>query len=79
MKVTAWISIAIAMSTFAGPATMADPETRNHGINKRQENQQDRLRQGVKSSESTGQKVRGISRARSDVKAGEEKHDEQQR
>lgn len=68
MRITAWISIAMALSVLAGQAATADPEARNHAINKRQENQKDRVQQGVKSGELTGKEVRGIARDRNDVK-----------
>jgi len=74
MRITAGISIAIALSVLAGQAATANPEARNHGINKRQENQKDRVQQGVKSGELTGKEVRVIARDHDDVKKLERKY-----
>lgn len=54
MRITVLISGAIALCVLAGQAASADPHARNHGINQRQENQQERVRQGVKSAAVTG-------------------------
>jgi hypothetical protein len=53
MRITAWISIAIALSVLAGQAATADPEARNHGINKRQESQKNRVQQRKEAIELT--------------------------
>lgn len=58
MKITAWISIAIALSALEGQAAAADPIARNHGINQRQENQKDHVQQGVKRGESAKKETR---------------------
>lgn len=58
MNVTAWMSIALTLGILASQAVMADPEARNHGAEKRQENQKDRVQQHLKSVEPTGKKVR---------------------
>lgn len=68
MKITACVSIAVAMGILAGQTAAADPIARNHGINKRQENQNDRVRQGVKSGELTVEEARAIAGERSDIK-----------
>lgn len=43
MRITALVSIAIAMSVLAVQPATADPEKRNHGINKRQDNPKERV------------------------------------
>lgn len=43
MKVTAWMSIALALGLLSSQAATADPIARNHGVAKRQENQRDRV------------------------------------
>lgn len=58
MKVTAWMSIALALGILSGQAATADPEARNHGVEKRQEHQKDRVQQRVKVVEPTTKKVR---------------------
>lgn len=52
MRITALASIAIAMSVLAVQPATADPERRNHPINKSQENQKDRVQPCVKSDAS---------------------------
>jgi len=41
MKGTVLVSMAIAMTVLAGQRAMADPEARNHGVNKPAETQKD--------------------------------------
>jgi hypothetical protein len=67
MRVPAWISIAIALSVLVGQAATADPEARNHGINQRQENQKDRVQQGVKSAELTRKETQEVLKTQHDV------------
>jgi hypothetical protein len=57
MKVTAWISIALALGILASQAATADPEARNHGVEKRQETQKDRAQQRVKAVDQTEKKI----------------------
>jgi hypothetical protein len=75
MRISAWISMAIAMSVLAGPAATADP--RNPNVNKRQELQRERLQRGVWPGKLTQREARELARERSDIK--QQKHDTQQR
>jgi hypothetical protein len=58
MKVTAWMSIALALGILASQAATADPEARNHGVGKSQESQKDRVQQRVKPVDQTEKKIR---------------------
>lgn len=75
MRISAWISMAIAMSVLAGQAATADP--RNPNVNKRQELQRERLQRGVWPGELTKKAARDLAGKRSDIQ--QQKHDTQQR
>jgi len=72
MRITVLVSIAIAMKVLAGQAAMADPETRNHGVNRPAE--KDRAQQGVKSVELTSTEVGGTASELSDVEKLQRKY-----
>ena len=64
MKKTSSILIAVAISLFVGLTAMAQttPETNTPRINKRQHEQQKRIRQGVRSGELTKREAKKIEK-----------------
>jgi hypothetical protein len=76
MRITALVSIVIAMSILALQPATADPEKRNHGVNKRQENQKDRVQQGVK-SDASGTRVPVVKARKQNDDIRDKKHDRQ--
>jgi hypothetical protein len=67
MRITPWIALALALSLLAGQPAMADPPTLPR-VDKRQQNQKDRVKQGVKSGELTKKEAGNIARERRDIK-----------
>lgn len=53
MKITTFVCLAVGAGALAGEPALADPVARNHGVNKRQQTQQERVRKGVQSGELT--------------------------
>jgi len=74
MKITVLVSMAIALTVMAGQGAMADPEARNHGVNKPAESQKDRAQQGVKSAELTSTEVGGTASELSDIEKLQRKY-----
>jgi hypothetical protein len=70
MRITVLLSCAIALG-FIAHTSGADPEARNRGINRRQENQQNRIEAGVKSGELTAAELRTLASERDDIKKRE--------
>jgi hypothetical protein len=68
VKITRSICLALAATVLIGPLALADNPKHNSNVNKRQQQQAERIKKGVRSGELTRKEARGIANERRDIK-----------